>query len=137
MVSASCPFPTRPCRQLKSWVIATAIAVIDQAPLVWPITQVSDHNALVARICSVDGSLAIELASRAVNVLTAAKLGERWTTLPGAHSASSNRRSRQQTLRAMIDWSYELLSDAERLLLQRLSVFAGGCTLEAAEAALL
>src|SRR5262249_30276628 len=40
----------------------------------------------------------------------------------------------QQTLRATIDWSYNLLNEAERLLLQRLSIFAGGCTLEAAEA---
>jgi predicted ATPase len=41
---------------------------------------------------------------------------------------------RQQTLQAAIDWSYNLLSEAERLLLHRLSVFAGGWTLEAAEA---
>src|SRR6185369_13801733 len=40
----------------------------------------------------------------------------------------------QQTLRASIDWSYDLLSAAERTLLRRLAVFAGGCTLEAAEA---
>ena len=41
---------------------------------------------------------------------------------------------RQQTLKATIDWSYDLLSPKERLLLQRLSVFSGGWTLEAAEA---
>src|SRR5262249_4947003 len=41
---------------------------------------------------------------------------------------------RQQTLRAAMDWSYQLLSEPERLLLQRLSVFSGGWTLEAAEA---
>src|SRR5215813_14238809 len=41
--------------------------------------------------------------------------------------------SRQQTLRATLDWSYALLSEAERSLLRRLSVFAGGWTLEAAE----
>jgi predicted ATPase len=41
---------------------------------------------------------------------------------------------RQQTLRAMIDWSYDLLSPEEQTLLRRLSVFAGGWTLEAAEA---
>ena len=41
---------------------------------------------------------------------------------------------RQQTLRALIDWSYDLLAEPERVLLQRLAVFAGGWTLEAAEA---
>jgi predicted ATPase len=41
---------------------------------------------------------------------------------------------RQQTLRKAIDWSYSLLNDAEQRLLRRLSVFVGGCTLEAAEA---
>jgi predicted ATPase len=40
---------------------------------------------------------------------------------------------RQQTLRAAIDWSYDLLSEKEKILLRRLSVFAGGWTLEAAE----
>src|SRR5439155_1572002 len=42
--------------------------------------------------------------------------------------------ARQQTLRALIDWSYDLLDDTERLALCRLSVFAGGCTIDAAEA---
>ena len=42
------------------------------------------------------------------------------------------RTQRQQTLRAAIDWSYDLLSNAERTLLRRLSVFAGGCTMEGA-----
>ena len=69
-----------------------------------------------------------------VNVLSADQLAERlddaFRVLTGG---SRTALPRQQTLRATIDWSYELLSEAERVLLQRLSVFAGGCTLEAGE----
>ena len=59
------------------------------------------------------------------------RLGER---LPLLTQALATRRRRQQTLRATIDWSYSLLAAEEQSLLARLSVFAGGCTLEAAEA---
>ena len=58
------------------------------------------------------------------------KLDQRFLILTGG---SRTALPRQQTLRSLIDWSYELLSDRERRLLQRLSVFAGGWTLEAAE----
>jgi non-specific serine/threonine protein kinase len=90
----------------------------------------------VAQVCrQLDGMpLAIELAAARTKTLSveqiAARLDDRFHLLTlGSRMALP----RQQTLRATIDWSYELLSDAERVLSRRLSVFAGGWTLEAAE----
>jgi non-specific serine/threonine protein kinase len=91
----------------------------------------------VARICRrLDGiPLALELAAARVALLTlpqiAARLDDRFRLLTGGSRVAM---PRQQTLRALIDWSYHLLPEAERALLCRLSVFAGGWTLEAAEA---
>src|SRR5262249_24532574 len=59
------------------------------------------------------------------------RLGDRFRLLTGGSRIAV---PRQQTLRGLIDWSYDLLSEAERALLRRLSVFAGGWALEAAEA---
>jgi predicted ATPase len=97
----------------------------------------NDENApAVAEICHrLDGiPLAIELAASRVRVLTAAeiaaRLDDRFRLLVnGSHAALP----RQQTLRALVDWSYDLLSERERVLLRRLAVFAGGWTLQAAE----
>ena len=96
------------------------------------------HNALsVIQICRrLDGiPLAIELAAARVRVLTvaqiASRLDDRFTLLT---SGSRTALPRQQTLRATIDWSYDLLTDKERMLFRRLAVFVGGWTLEAAEA---
>src|SRR5207245_1771814 len=91
----------------------------------------------VARICGrLDGiPLALELAAARVGLLTlpqiAARLDDRFRLLTGG---SRTALPRQQTLQALIDWSYQLLPEAERLPLCRLAVFAGGWTLEAAEA---
>ncbi|MBA2450897.1 MAG: tetratricopeptide repeat protein, partial [Chloroflexi bacterium] len=78
--------------------------------------------------------LAIELAAARVRVLSVeeivARLDDRFALLTGGSRTSL---PRQQTLRALVDWSHDLLADAERTLLRRLSVFAGGWTLEAAE----
>jgi non-specific serine/threonine protein kinase len=91
----------------------------------------------VQQICArLDGiPLAIELAAARVKVLTAEQIAERiddrfHLLTVGSRTALP----RQQTLRATIDWSYDLLTEAEQALLRRLSVFAGGWTLEAAEA---
>ncbi|MBI5876622.1 MAG: XRE family transcriptional regulator [Chloroflexi bacterium] len=92
---------------------------------------------VVAQICRrLDGiPLALELAAARVRNMTveqiAARLDDRFRLLTGG---SRTALPRQQTLRAMIDWSYRLLSEPEKTLLRRLSVFAGGWTLEAAEA---
>src|SRR6266511_2902335 len=90
----------------------------------------------VLRICgALDGiPLAIELAAARLRSLTpeqvAARLDDRFRLLSdGGRPALP----RHQTLRAVIDWSWDLLGDAERVLLRRLAVFAGGATLDAAE----
>jgi predicted ATPase/DNA-binding SARP family transcriptional activator len=91
----------------------------------------------VAQICRrLDGiPLAIELAAARIKVLSvdeiAGRLDDRFSLLT---AGSRTAIPRHQTLRATIDWSYELLTKPERVLLRRLSVFAGGFTLEAAEA---
>jgi predicted ATPase len=96
-----------------------------------------DNAAAVAHICErLDGiPLAIELAAARVTSLSVAqiqsRLDDRFRLLTGG---SRTALPRQQTLRALVDWSYSLLNDAERALLLRLSVFAGGCSLESAEA---
>ena len=90
----------------------------------------------LASICHrLDGiPLAIELAAARVRSLSVdeinRKLDQRFQLLTGG---SRTALPRQQTLRSLIDWSYDLLSDREGQLLQRLSVFVGGWTLEAAE----
>jgi len=100
--------------------------------------SVDERNASsVAQICRrLDGiPLAIELAAARIKVLSvdeiAARLDDRFSLLT---TGSRTAIPRHQTLRATIDWSYDLLTEAERILLRRLSVFAGGFTLEAAEA---
>ena len=100
--------------------------------------RMTEVNApAVAQICyRLDGiPLAIELAAARVKALSAeqiaARLDDRFRLLTGG---SRTALPRQQTLRGAIDWSHSLLPEAERSLLRRLSVFAGGWTLEAAEA---
>lgn len=92
---------------------------------------------VVVQICErLDGmALAIELAAARLGALSlheiAARLDDRFRLLTnGARTALP----RHQTLRAMIDWSYSLLNDVERTLFRHLSVFAGGWTLESAQA---
>ncbi len=99
---------------------------------------VTEANAgAIAQICRrLDGiPLALELAAARVKLLKpeqiAARLDDRFRLLTGG---SRTALPRQQTLRAMMDWSWELLPEPERVFLRRLSVFAGGWTLEAAEA---
>jgi predicted ATPase/class 3 adenylate cyclase len=99
--------------------------------------QLTDENAsAVAQICArLDGiPLAIELAASRITVFSpeqiAKRLDDRFKLLTGG---SRTALPRQQTLRALIDWSYDILSEDERALLRRLSVFAGGWTFEAAE----
>ena len=111
---------------------------VERAANALPGFALTAANALaIAQVCRrLDGiALAIELAASRVKVLRveqiAGRLDDAFRLLTGGHRTAL---PRQQTLRATIDWSYNLLADAERTVLRRLSVFAGGATLEATEA---
>jgi predicted ATPase/class 3 adenylate cyclase len=109
----------------------------ERARAVRPDFELTDETApIVAEICErLDGlPLAVELAAAWSKVLPPAALLrrlERRLELPASRSADVP--ARQSTLREAIAWSYGLLSDEERRLHARLSVFMGGCTVEAAE----
>ncbi|MBV8149072.1 MAG: GAF domain-containing protein, partial [Candidatus Eremiobacteraeota bacterium] len=115
-----------------------ALLFADRAFAVDKRFAITDENApYVAEISRrLDGiPLAIELAAARVNVLSpkqlAQKLDERFRVLTGGDRSAL---PRHQTMRALIDWSYDLLSDDERALFRKLSIFAGGFTLESARA---
>ena len=111
---------------------------IDRALQAKPAFRMTDQNAgAVAALCHrLDGiPLALELAAARVRVLSVEKIAERlsdrFRLLTGGDQTAV---PRQQTLRACIGWSYDLLAEPERALLRRLAVFAGGWAIEAAEA---
>ena len=111
---------------------------IERAATALPSFTLTDEDApVLAQVCHrLDGiPLAIELAAARVRMLSveqiAARLDDCFRLLTGGDRTAL---PRLQTLRATIDWSYNLLSESERLLLRRLSLFVGGWTLEAAEA---
>ncbi|MFF2197889.1 ATP-binding protein, partial [Streptomyces sp. NPDC058157] len=109
----------------------------DRGAAAKPGFRVADDPEAAAEICRrLDGlPLAIELAAARLRLLTlrqiADRLDDRFRLLTGGARTVL---PRQQTLRAVVDWSWDLLDGAERAVLRRLSVFAGGCDLEAAEA---
>ena len=109
----------------------------ERAAAVSPGFELTTGNSpAVSRVCqALDGMpLAIELAAARTRAMTPAqiadRLGQRFRLLTGG---SRTALPRHQTLRAVVDWSWDLLDDSERALLRRLSVFTGGATLEAAE----
>jgi predicted ATPase/serine/threonine protein kinase len=111
---------------------------VQRAVAVKPDFELNLENApAVTEICArLDGlPLAIELAAARVKVLSPSsmrtRLASRLQLLTGG---ARDLPLRQQTLRAAMDWSYDLLSAAEQKLFRRLSVFVGGCTLEGVEA---
>jgi len=110
---------------------------VDRASAANPNFKLTKENASsVAQVCRrLDGiPLALELAAARARVLSveqiAERLDDRFRLLTGGARTAL---PRQQTLRALIDWSYDLLSDPEKALFRRLAVFVGGWTLEAAE----
>jgi len=139
--SLSQPLPTRGAplpapADLRNWEAPRLFE--ERARLCVPAFTLDPATAEpVLRICRrLDGMpLALELAAARVKVLSvtqiADRLDDRFRLLRGA---SRDVLPRQQTLRALVDWSHDLLSGPERALLRRLSVFVGGWDLEAAEA---
>jgi predicted ATPase/DNA-binding CsgD family transcriptional regulator len=110
---------------------------LERARAILPHFELTPENAAtVAAICRrLDGiPLALELASARLNVLAAEQIAARLNYLfellpPAVHLTYSH----HDTLHAAIKWSYDLLSQSEQILLRRLSVFAGGCSLATAE----
>jgi predicted ATPase/class 3 adenylate cyclase len=110
----------------------------ERAAAVKPGFAVTKQNAaaVAAVVRRLDGiALAVELAAARVGAMTPAELARRlersFAVLAAGRRGAG---ARHQTLRAAIDWSFQLLADPEQRLLARLAVFAGGATLEAAEA---
>ena len=110
---------------------------VERAEAMVPSFALTEGNARsVARVCRRLGGipLAIELAAARVKVLSVEQIAERLDDFFRLlTSGSRTALPRQRTLRATIDWSHDLLSEEERVLFRRLSVFAGGFTLSAAE----
>ena len=111
---------------------------VERAAAAQPAFRLTAQNAAaVGEVCRrLDGiPLALELAAAHVRTLSvdsiAARLSDRFALLVGGDRTAL---PRQQTLRALIDWSHQLLADRERVLFRRLAAFAGGWTLDAAEA---
>jgi predicted ATPase/class 3 adenylate cyclase len=110
---------------------------VERAMTVAPEFRPNEHLGAVVDVCrQLDGiPLAIELAAARINSLTpdqiASRMGDRFRLLVSSRRTASHR---QRTLRAAVDWSYELLARSDQALFNRLSVFAGGFTLDAAEA---
>jgi predicted ATPase len=128
---------TKPALDVLSRYPAVALFV-QRAAAAKPNFELNQENATaVTEICArLDGlPLAIELAAARVKVLSPSamrtRLASRLQLLTGG---ARDLPQRQQTLRAAIDWSYDLLTPAEQKLFRRLSVFVGGCTLESVEA---
>ncbi len=123
----------------ESFAQAPAVALFcERATARDPGFRLGDANAIVvAEICRrVDGlPLAIELAAARCGLLSPVEIAERLDAALGALGAGArDAPARQRTLRATIDWSHDLLSDTERECFARFAVFAGGATVEAAEA---
>jgi len=111
---------------------------VERAREISPLFALTTNNSVtIAEICQrLDGlPLALELASARTNVLTlqeiASHLNDRFSLLTSWQRTGFE--PRHHTLRATIDWSYELLTTAEQTLLNRLAVFSAGCTLDTAE----
>jgi non-specific serine/threonine protein kinase len=135
--SLSVPDSKQPCTPDTVSQFEAVRLFIERARLVKPEFDVTHQDASpLAHICSrLEGiALAIELAAARVRSLTVEdihdRLDQRFRLLTGGDRTAL---PRQQTLRALIDWSYDLLNNQERILFARISVFAGGCTLAAAE----
>jgi predicted ATPase/class 3 adenylate cyclase len=141
-------FVLRECPNLRLLITSRELLRIDgEVPVsVLPLVQAEavqlfcersrlPADSRISELCGrVDNlPLAVELAAARARVLTVEQIAERLGDRLDLFKAGRDVDPRQQTLRATIDWSYDLLDEPDALLFRRLAVFAGGCTLEAAE----
>ncbi|MET0495106.1 MAG: AAA family ATPase, partial [Actinoplanes sp.] len=133
----SVPEPDAACTPADLPRYESASLLVERATAVLPGFEVTEANAAtIAALCqALEGMpLAIELAVARLRVLTLEQILDRLTDRYRLlTSGARNAPARQQTLRALIDWSWELCSERERVLWSRLSVFSGGFELDAAE----
>jgi predicted ATPase len=138
----------RDCPNLRFLITSRELLRVD-GEVVYPVPALAEPEAVelfcarariepdevVAELCGrLDNlPLALELAAARVSVLTPAQIVERISQRLDLFTAGRDADPRQQTLRATIAWSYDLLSADEQRLFARMAVFRGGCTLEAAE----
>ncbi len=118
--------------------VDTVRLFVERARSILPNFGLTPDNAeIVANICrDLDGiPLAIELASARVSILSVKQIQERLDRRLDLLISTTRADERHRTLRAAIDWSYDLLSSSERRLLQRLTLFTAGFTLSTAESA--
>jgi len=133
----SVPDPDEACTPADLSRYESASLLVERATAVLPGFAVTEENcATISALCqALEGMpLAIELAVARLRVLTLdeilARLTDRYRLLT---AGARNAPARQQTLRALIDWSWDLCSEPERVLWSRLSVFSGGLELDAVE----
>ncbi|MEJ2735184.1 MAG: LuxR C-terminal-related transcriptional regulator [Anaerolineae bacterium] len=133
--------PVRPDTDLIARLaqVESVSLFVDRAASILPGFALTADNARpIARICRrLDGiPLAIELASARVNVLSLAQIGDRLEDRFGLLVSAQRTavKPHHQTMRAAIDWSYDLLKPEEQTLLHRLAIFEAGCNLDMAEA---
>ena len=137
--SLSMPDPAQHTKPEQLSQYESARLFVERAQLQLPHFTLTDQNApALASVCyRLDGiPLALELAAARVRSMSVEEVNRRLDHRFGLlRGGSRTAPPRQQTLRSLIDWSYDLLHESEKALLCRLSVFAGGWTLPAAEAA--
>jgi predicted ATPase/class 3 adenylate cyclase len=121
-VRGECGYPVLPLAEQDAVELFCARAGIESDESVGALCRALDHLPL-----------ALELAAARTSILSPAQIVDRLAGRLDLFKAGRGADPRQQTLRATIEWSYELLAKDERRLFARLAVFAGGCTLEAAE----
>ena len=131
------PVPLRSAHQLEELAASEAVQLfVTRVQAHLPEFTLAAHNAdAVADICCrLDGlPLALELVAARVESLGLAEVSARLArSFDLVSTTASTAPARQQTLRATLDWSWNLLDEREQVLLRRIAVFAGGCTLQAA-----
>ncbi|MFE5557235.1 BTAD domain-containing putative transcriptional regulator [Streptomyces sp. NPDC056544] len=131
------PLPPRDADAAQAMSYAAVRLLNDRAAAARSGFAVTEENApAVSRICrALDGMpLAVELAAARLRTMSAeqlaARLDDRFRLLTGGARTAPRQ---HRTLRAVVDWSWELLTEAERVLLRRLAAFPGGATVESAE----